>query len=77
MPTLEHISVGEMRLWLREAYSQDAEKSFLRHVMRGLRDPARSVDANHRVRVHPLWLRLGLIAGLVLAALIFFTFLQH
>lgn len=74
---MEHISVDEMRARLREAYSQDAEKSFLRNVMRGLRDPVVPVNAANRVRIHPLWLRLALIGALILAALIYFTFMPH
>lgn len=72
----EHISQDKMRELLREAYSQDLEKSFLGQLARRLRDPAMPRDANNHPRVHPLWLVLALIVVFAVAVLAYFTFLN-
>ena len=76
MPEPQHISEADMRTLLREAYAQDPEKSFLGQIARRLRDPALPRDANNRSRIHPLWLTLGLIAGLVVIVFAYFSFLR-
>lgn len=72
----EHISESEMRTLLRDAYSQDQEKSVLGQLARRLRDPAMPRDANNRLRAHPLWLTLGLIVVLVVGVFLYFSFLR-
>jgi hypothetical protein len=69
-----HINRTEMRTFLREAYGQDPERSFLGQCARRLRDPAMPRDANNRPRIHPLWLTLGLIAAFALAVFLYFSF---
>jgi hypothetical protein len=76
MPEPQHISETDMRTLLREAYAQDPEKSFLGQIVRRLRDPAMPHAANNRSRIHPLWLTLGLIAGLVVVVFAYFSFLR-
>ncbi len=65
-----------MRTLLREAYSQDPEKSFLGHLGRRLRDPAMPRDANNRLHIHPLWLTLGLIVVFVVSVVLYFSFVR-
>jgi hypothetical protein len=72
----QHISEMDMQTLLREAYAQDPEKSFLGQIARRLRDPAMPRDANNRSRIHPLWLTMGLIAGLVVVVFAYFSFLR-
>lgn len=72
----EHISESQMRTLLRDAYSQDQEKSVLGQLARRLRDPTMPRDANNRPRAHPLWLTLGLIAVLVVGVFLYFSFLR-
>lgn len=72
----EHIAESEMRALLREAYSQDPEKSFLGQLARRLRDPAMPRDANNHPRAHPLWLTLGLIVVFVVGVFVYFSFLR-
>jgi hypothetical protein len=72
----QHISETKMQTLLREAYARDAEKSFLGQIVRRLRDPAMPRDANNRFRIHPLWLTMGLIAGLVMVVFTYFSFLR-
>jgi hypothetical protein len=72
----EHISETMMRTLLRDAYSQDEEKTILGQFARRLRDPAMPRDANNRPRAHPLWLALGLIVVLVVGVFLYFSFLR-
>ncbi len=72
----EHISETKMRTLLRDAYSQDREKSVLGQFVHRLRDPAMPRDANNRPRAHPLWLALGLIVVLVVGVFLYFSFLR-
>jgi hypothetical protein len=72
----QHISETDMRTLLREAYAEDPEKSFLGQIARRLRDPAMPRDVNNRSRIHPLWLTMGLIAGLVVVVFAYFSFLR-
>lgn len=65
-----------MRLLLREAYSQDPERSFLAQLARRFRDPAVPRDANNHARLHPLWLVLGLIGLFVLGVFLYFSLLR-
>ncbi len=76
MPELGHINHTEMRTFLREAYGQDPERSFLGQCARRLRDPAMPRSANNRPRIHPLWLTLGLIGTFVLGVFLYFSFTQ-
>ena len=76
MPELRHINDNEMRSLLREAYSQDPERSFLERFARSLRDPAIPLDANNRRRLHPLWLTLGLMLMLGICVFLYFSFLR-
>jgi hypothetical protein len=76
VPEPEHISDTEMRTLLRDAYSQDREKSVLGQFVRRLCDPAVPRDANNRPRAHPLWLTLGLIVVLVVGVFLYFSFLR-
>jgi hypothetical protein len=69
-----HISETEMRKLLREAYSRDAEKSFLCQLVRSLCDPATARDAANRPRAHPLWLLLAAVALIMSFVFICFTF---
>ncbi len=71
----EHITVAEMRILLGEAYAQDPEKTFLGQLARSLRDPAMPQDANNRLRLHPLWLMLGLLVLSVIGVFVVFSFL--
>jgi len=65
-----------MRALLREAYLQDPERSFLERFARSLRDPAMPLDVNNRLRLHPLWLALGLMVLLVMCVFLYFSFLR-
>jgi len=65
-----------MRELLRKAYSQDPEKSLLNELRRYISDPASPRDANHRSRIHPLWLSIGSIALFVAAVLLYFSFIR-
>ena len=76
MPEPRHINHTEMRRFLREAYGQDPERSFLGQCARRLRDPAMPRDANNRQRIHPLWLMLGLIVAFASAVFLFFSFMR-
>jgi hypothetical protein len=76
MPEPEPISDTEMRRLLRDAYSQDQEKSVLGQFARRLCDPAMPRDAKNRPRAHPLWLTLALIVVLVVGVFLYFSFLK-
>jgi len=69
-----HISETEMREHLREAYSQDLEKSFLSQVLRRLADPAKLGNEKGLPRAHPLWLQLGIFVALALFVFLYFSF---
>jgi len=69
-----HISETEMREHLRQACSQDSEKSFLAEILRRLADPAKPRDDKGLPRPHPLWLQLGMIFFLGLFVFLYFTF---
>ena len=69
-----HISETEMREHLREAFSQDPEKSFLSQILRSLSDPAKPRNEKGRPRAHPLWLQLGIFVILALSVFLYFTF---
>lgn len=62
-----------MRTLLREAYSEDPEKSILRQFSRALRDPAMPHDPNERPRVHAIWLTLSLVVVLVVLVFVYFS----
>jgi hypothetical protein len=70
----EHIDEIEMRTLLREAYSQDPEKSFRGWFARGLSDSGMPRGANSHLRIHPLWMALGLIAAFVAGVFVYFSF---
>ena len=72
----QYITETEMRRLLRDAYAQDAEKSFLGQIGRNASDPTIPRDANNRPRVHPLWLTLGLITLFVMAVFFYFSFVK-
>src|SRR5690349_9527508 len=74
-PEIRHISSGEMRLRLRQAFAQDPESSLLWQLSRQLQDPLQTAE-NGGFRVHPLWLSLGAISLLALSAFIYFTFMR-
>ncbi len=69
-----HISETEMREHLREACSQDPEKSFLSHLTRRLADPAKPRNEKGLPRAHPLWLQLAMISSLAIFVFLYFTF---
>lgn len=69
-----HISETEMREHLREAWSNDDEKSFLFQFLRRLGDPAKPANHKGAPRLHPLWLQLGMVAFLALFIFLYFTF---
>lgn len=68
-----HITGIEMRTLLREAYSQDPEKSFLEQLGRRFHDPAKPKDMKKHQPLHPLWLTLGLIAALIAGIFAYFS----
>ena len=74
MTELVQISETEMCEHLREACSQDPEKSFLAEILRRLADPAKPRDDKGLPRPHPLWLQLGMIVFLGLFVFLYFTF---
>lgn len=65
-----------MRRLLRDAYSQDPEKSFLGQIGRNASDPSMPRDANNRSRIHPLWLTLGLVTLFVMSVFLYFSFVK-
>ena len=69
-----HISETEMREHLREACSQDPEKSFLSQGLRRLADPAKPRSEKGLPRAHPLWFQLGMLVFLALFVFLYFTF---
>ena len=69
-----HISETEMRQHLREACSQDPEKSFLSQALRRLADPAKPRNEKGLPRPHPLWFQLGMLVFLALFVFLYFTF---
>ena len=69
-----HISETEMREHLRQACSQDPEKSFLAEILRRLADPAKPMNEKGLPRPHPLWLQLAMIVFLGLFVFLYFTF---
>ena len=69
-----YITETEMRRLLRDAYAQDPEKSFLGQIGRNVSDPVMPRDANNRLRIHPLWLTLGLVALFVAGVFSYFSF---
>lgn len=69
-----HISETEMREHLREACSQDPEKSFLSQILQRLADPAKPTNEKGLPRAHPLWLQLAMILFLALFVFLYFTF---
>ena len=69
-----HISETEMRQHLREAFSQDPEKSFLSQGLRRLADPAKPRSEKGLPRAHPLWFQLGMLVFLALFVFLYFTF---
>lgn len=68
-----HISEAAMREHLREACSQDSEKSFLSDIARRLADPAKPRNDKGLRRPHRLWLQLGMIFFLALFVFLYFT----
>ena len=74
MRKLEYTTPEQMRLWLRESFRADPERSLLRQLARRLRDPVS--DGQVRWRVHPLWLTLVLLLVFVVCAFIGFTLLR-
>jgi len=71
-----YITETEMRKLVRDAYTQDPEKSFLGQIGRIASDPAMSRDANNRPRIHPLWLTLGLVTLFAMAVFFYFNFVK-
>lgn len=71
-----HITEGEMRTLLRDAYARDPERSFLGQIGRNASDPAIPRDANNRRRIHPLWLTLGLVTLFLIAVFFYFSFVK-
>lgn len=69
-----HISEIEMREHLRQACSQDPEKSFLSQIVRRLADPAKPSNEKGLPRPHPLWLQLGMLVFLALFVFLYLTF---
>lgn len=69
-----HISENEMREHLREACSQDPEKSFLSQGLRRLADPAKPRSEKGLPRAHPFWFQLGMLVFLALFVFLYFTF---
>ena len=63
-----------MRMLLRDAFTQDPEKSFLGQICRNASDPAMPRNTNDRFRIHPLWLILGLITAFVIGVFFYFSF---
>lgn len=77
MPELRPFTESEMRELLREASSQDPEKSLLGHITRCFQDSAVRVNGNDRARVHRLWLRLGLVLLSVICVFLYFSFIRQ
>lgn len=71
-----YISEREMRKFLREAYAQDPEKSFLGQIARRACDPAVPRDQKGNPRIHPLWLTLSLAALFGIGVFLFFSFVR-
>ena len=69
-----HISEAEMREHLREACSQDPEKSFLSQILGRLADPSKPRDDKGLPRPHPLWFQLGMLVFLAFFVFLYFTF---
>ena len=63
-----------MRQHLREACSQDPEKSFLSQGLRRLADPAKPRSEKGLPRPHPLWFQFGMLVFLALFVFLYFTF---
>jgi hypothetical protein len=71
-----YIGEREMRKFLREAYAQDPEKSFLAQIARRACDPAMPRDEKGIPRVHPLWLTIGLAALFAIGVFVFFSLVR-
>jgi hypothetical protein len=69
-----HISKMEMQRLLRQAFSEDPEKSLIGGLARLLQDPAMRRNTTNRPRVHPLLLALGLSGAFVCAVFLYFSF---
>jgi hypothetical protein len=74
MTELVQISETEMRRHLREACSQDPEKSFLSQIVERLADPAKPRSEKGVPRPHPLWFQLAAVFCLAVFVFLYFTF---
>ena len=69
----EPITEAEMRVLLGRALKQDPEYSFLGQLLRHLKDPTAPPRDKEKLRLHPVWLAVGLFVVCVISVFLCFT----
>lgn len=76
MPDLKRITEEEMQELLRETSARDPEASLLGQLARNFCDSTIAVNENRRLRIHPLYLTLGLILIFMFCVFLYFSFIR-
>lgn len=67
------MTAEQMRNDLQQMFRQNPETSFLRQLREPFRDPIKE-GKDGRFRINPIWVQIGILAGLTLATFLYFTY---